>query len=138
MILASNPVGRNIAILIAIVITIGWLAYWLGNMRRSKAEVGSEIELAPNRKPYLDDEELEGAKLDRVLLLALGLLVVTAVALPAVLAERAEPAGGRDRGLRREVREVGLRAVRPDRARAASTAPAATAPRASAASPRTR
>ena len=82
MILASNPVGRNIAIVIAIVITIGWLAYWIGNMRRSKAEVGSEVELAPNRKPYMDDEELEGAKLNRVLLLALGLLAVTAVAIP--------------------------------------------------------
>ena len=65
MILAANPVGRNIAIVIAIVlIARAGSSYLLGNMRRAKAEVGSEIELAPNRKPYLDDEELEGPKLD--------------------------------------------------------------------------
>jgi mono/diheme cytochrome c family protein len=47
-----------------------------------KAEVGSEIELAPNRKPYLSDELLEGPKLDRTLLLGLGMLLIFAVGLP--------------------------------------------------------
>ena len=36
------------------------LVYVFVNIRNSRAEVGSEIELAPNRKPYLADEELEG------------------------------------------------------------------------------
>ena len=36
-------------------------------MRRGRAEVGAELELAANRKPYLSDEELEGRKLDRTL-----------------------------------------------------------------------
>ena len=53
------------ALLVAIV-------YAFINIRQSKAEVGSEIELAANRKPYLSDEELEGPKLDRTL--GLGLL----------------------------------------------------------------
>ena len=39
-----------------------------GAARRSS---GSEIELAPNRKPYLPDEQLEGPKLDRTLTIAL-------------------------------------------------------------------
>jgi mono/diheme cytochrome c family protein len=82
VILGANPVGRNIAIVIAIVLTLFWLAYVIGNLRRAKAEVGSEVELAPNRKPYLNDEELEGRKLTRVLLLGLGLVVVTAFAIP--------------------------------------------------------
>jgi mono/diheme cytochrome c family protein len=82
VIFAANPVGRNIAIIIAIVVSLVWLAYVLGNMRRAKAEVGSEIELAPNRKPYMDDEELEGRKLTRALLLGLALVGVSAVAIP--------------------------------------------------------
>ena len=32
----------------------------------ARPELGSEIELAPNRKPYFDDETLEGPRLDRV------------------------------------------------------------------------
>ncbi len=43
---------------------------------------GSEIELAPNRRPYFDDDAMEGPRLDRVLLVCLGMLVVIAVALP--------------------------------------------------------
>ena len=49
---------------------------------KARPEVGAEIELAPNRKPYYDDEELEGPRLDRFLTFALVLLGVTAVALP--------------------------------------------------------
>jgi hypothetical protein len=46
---------------IFVVILIGVVVYTLINILRSaKPELGSEIELAPNRKPYLDDEELEG------------------------------------------------------------------------------
>jgi len=44
--------------------------------------VGSEIELAPNRKPYFDDEELEGPRLDRALIFCLGMLIIIAIALP--------------------------------------------------------
>ena len=79
MIVAANPVGRNIAIVIAVVLTLGWLAYFIGNLRRAKAEVGSEIELAPNRKPYYDDEQLEGPRLNKVLLWGLALVAVNAV-----------------------------------------------------------
>ena len=47
---------------------VATIVYVLVNVRfAGKAEVGSEIELAANRKPYLDDEELEGPKLDRAL-----------------------------------------------------------------------
>ena len=99
MILAANPVGRNIAIVIAVVLSIAWLAYFIGNLRRSKAEVGSEIELAPNRKPYYDDEQLEGPRLNKVLLWGLALVAVERGRDPVVLVERAEPAGRRDREL---------------------------------------
>ena len=52
------------------------------NLREGQAEIGSEIELAPNRKPYYDDEELETRVLNRTLRWALVLLIVIAVALP--------------------------------------------------------
>jgi mono/diheme cytochrome c family protein len=52
------------------------------NARRGRKEVGAEIELAANRRPYLSDEELEGKKLDRTLGFGLVLLAIVGVALP--------------------------------------------------------
>ena len=42
----------------------------------------SEIELAPNRRPYLNDDQMEGPRLDKALGWALGLMAVVAVGLP--------------------------------------------------------
>jgi mono/diheme cytochrome c family protein len=72
----------NIAILIVILMVGGWILYALFNMRAGHDEIGSEIELAPNRKPYYDDETLEGPRLDRTLMLGVLFLLVIAVALP--------------------------------------------------------
>ena len=52
------------------------------NIRSGKPEVASEIELAPNRKPYYDDEGLEGPRLNRALMTGLLLLGVSAIGLP--------------------------------------------------------
>ena len=59
MIAASQGTPRNVAILIAAVMFIGWLLYLVFNLRRAKPEIGSEIELAPNRRTYYDDDVLE-------------------------------------------------------------------------------
>ena len=68
---------------IFVVILIGVVVYTLINILKSgKAELGSEIELAPNRKPYLSDEELEGKKLDRALTIGLLVLFIIAIGLP--------------------------------------------------------
>ena len=48
------------AVILVVVLVIGVVVYVFVNVRSGQAEVGSEIELAPNRKPYLADEELEG------------------------------------------------------------------------------
>src|SRR5687767_1776122 len=48
-------------------------------MRDADEPLGSEIELAPNRKPYFDDEAMEGRRLDRALGWALVLLVISAI-----------------------------------------------------------
>ena len=69
--------------------------------RRADAPPGSEAELAPNRKPYYDDDELEGPKLERSLLLALGLLVVVAVGLPLYWSREPARAKGHTVGFER-------------------------------------
>jgi len=73
---------RTVGFVILAIVFIGGLLYIYFNIRGAKAEVGSELELAPNRMPYLSDEELEGRHLDRTLAAALVLLTVVSVSLP--------------------------------------------------------
>jgi mono/diheme cytochrome c family protein len=73
---------RNVGLILAPIVIIGFVIYLLVNVRKARPELGSEIELAPNRKPYYDDEQLEGPRLDRFLTMALLLLGVSAVGLP--------------------------------------------------------
>jgi mono/diheme cytochrome c family protein len=71
-----------IAGLILLAIVIGYLVYWLANRKSVEPELGSEIELAPNRKPYYDDEVLEGKRLERYQFVGLLFLVVIVIGLP--------------------------------------------------------
>lgn len=92
MIVATTQ--RAIGFVILAVVAIGFVVWFFSNLRAGRKEVGSEIELAPNRKQYLSDEELEGKKLNLALFSAAGLLAVIAVTLP--LYWLAEP--GRQKG----------------------------------------
>lgn len=97
--MTSSPVlamnFRAIGLTFFALVIVGYLLMLIRNIRTAKPELGSEIELAPNRKPYLSDEELEGPKLDRALTFALGMLGLLAVALPLYwLAEPGRQAGG--------------------------------------------
>lgn len=80
--IALMTTQRSIAYVIGTVIFVGAAFVVLAQMRKGRPEVGSEMELAPNRKPYLADDELEGPKLNIALWGALGMLVVIAVTLP--------------------------------------------------------
>jgi cytochrome c553 len=80
-VLAASTV-TVVGAVIASIILIGFVVYVIVNIHTGRAEAGSEIELAPNRKPYLDDEELETSKLDRTLRWALLALVIVGVGLP--------------------------------------------------------
>jgi mono/diheme cytochrome c family protein len=71
-----------IASIIFLVTLIGWIIYYFANRRTAAPELGSEIELAPNRKPYYDDETLEGRRLERVQLLGVLLLALIVIMLP--------------------------------------------------------
>jgi mono/diheme cytochrome c family protein len=74
---------RTVGFVLAAVAIVGFVVYVIVNVvAAGRPEVGSELELAPNRKPYLDDEELEGPKLDRVLTWGLLSLFVFAIGLP--------------------------------------------------------
>jgi len=76
-------VYRTIGLVLVAIVLVATLVYVLVNVLfAGKAEVGSEIELAANRRPYYDDETLEGPKLDRSLTLGLLTLFVLAVGLP--------------------------------------------------------
>lgn len=95
MLLASTQTSIGGVILFAsvvIALTYAWI-----NIRQARAEVGSELELAPNRKPYYSDEELEGKRLDRTLALGLVGLFVVAITLPLYwLNEPARQEGARE------------------------------------------
>ncbi|HVL02861.1 MAG TPA: c-type cytochrome [Acidimicrobiales bacterium] len=83
-----------LATVLALVIVIGWGLYLLANVRRAKPEVGAELELAANRKPYFDDEALEGPRLERALTWGLIALTICGVGLPLYwLAEPGRQAG---------------------------------------------
>ncbi|MEZ5321547.1 MAG: cytochrome c [Microthrixaceae bacterium] len=85
---------RSIAYVIAAVILVGGAFFVFTQIFKGRRELGSEIELAPNRKPYLPDEELEGPKLNKALWTSLGLLAVVAVVLPLYwLAEPSRESG---------------------------------------------
>lgn len=73
---------RVIGLTVGALVLLAFAALFIRNIRQAKPELGSEIELAANRKPYLSDEELEGTKLDKSLTFALVNLAILAVALP--------------------------------------------------------
>ncbi|MEO5724568.1 MAG: cytochrome c [Ilumatobacteraceae bacterium] len=68
--------------MIFVVILLGWVVYYFTNRRAARPELGSEVYTAPNRKPYYDDEGLEGPRLERMQMLAVAFLAVIAIALP--------------------------------------------------------
>jgi mono/diheme cytochrome c family protein len=104
MVLAATNV-RNIGYVLAAIIFIGFVIYLFINWRMARPEVGSEIELASNRKPYLDDETLESRKLDASLGIGLVTLAVIAVALPMYWL--AEP--GRQDGAKEGAQETAVK-----------------------------
>lgn len=81
MILAAST-QRTIGWVLAIVVVVGFLVHLLFSFRIGKRELGSEVELAANRKPYLDDDELETFRLDRALVWSLVTLTAVSMILP--------------------------------------------------------
>jgi mono/diheme cytochrome c family protein len=76
--LATTAIGWIILVLSL----LGWVIYYFGNRNAARPELGSEVELAPNRRPYYDDETLEGSRLVRVQIVGVLLLVSMTIGLP--------------------------------------------------------
>ena len=72
----------NAAYVIFAVTLVGFVVFYFLNRRSARDELGSEQETAPNRKPYFDDEVLEGKRLERYQFVAVLLLAVLVIALP--------------------------------------------------------
>jgi mono/diheme cytochrome c family protein len=81
--LATVTTQQKLGVAIAAIFIVGWVGYLVAHLRKAGPPPGSEIELAPNRKPYYDDDTLETKKLDRSLGTAVVLLSVVAIGLPA-------------------------------------------------------
>lgn len=73
---------QRIGLAVVLVMMTGWVIYLLSASKRTY-EPGSEITNAPNRKPYYDDEGMEGKRLTRYLWWAFAMLAISAVGLPA-------------------------------------------------------
>jgi len=80
LLLASTQ--RTVGWVLATVVLVGMGVYLLFSFRIGKREVGSEIDLAPNRMEHADDDELETRLLDRNLAWSLVTLTVISLILP--------------------------------------------------------
>ena len=84
---------------VVVVLTMGWAVYLLTHLKKEgNPPPGAEMELAPNRRPYFDDDELEGPRLDRALAAGLVLMIITAVGLPLYWAREPSRQDGAVRG----------------------------------------
>ena len=81
MIIAAST-EQTIGLVIFAIVMVAWAAYVFVNIRQSKPEMGSELELAANRKELPDDEHFEGVRLERVQAWGVLFLAVIGVALP--------------------------------------------------------
>ena len=86
-----------VAWVIFAVVLVGWITYYFLNNAAARKELGSEVEMAPNRKPYYDDETLEGRRLERMQLLGVLLLATMVIGLPVYwILEPGRQAGAQD------------------------------------------
>ena len=73
---------RRIAVIVVLLMTLGWVIYLISTAKKTYVP-GAELEVAPNRKPYFDDNAMEGPRLTRFLWWAFATMAILAVGLPA-------------------------------------------------------
>lgn len=90
---------QKVGMAVAVVMIAGWVLY-LAFMAKRTYTPGTEIEEAPNRRPYFNDESMEGLRLETAQKWLLALVALVAVALPAYWLREPfrQKGGGTDRG----------------------------------------
>lgn len=87
-------VQSSIGYVVLFLVCLLCLVYGLASLRSGKRATGSEVTLAPNRKPYYDNKTMETTRLTRVLTICFVVLAVISLALPLYwLAEPGRMAG---------------------------------------------
>lgn len=77
-----GTVQSSIGYVVLFAVFLLCVVYGFATMRSGKAAAGSEVFLAPNRKPYYDDKTLETTRLNRALVMAFFTLAAISVVLP--------------------------------------------------------
>ncbi|MGI9032566.1 MAG: c-type cytochrome [Acidimicrobiales bacterium] len=108
LLLAATSQQRRIGTWVVVVMLAGWVLYLISSTRRTYVP-GEELEIAPNRKPYLDDEAMEGPRLTRFLWWAFATLVIVSIGLPLYWLR--EPYRQRGPGLERGIKYFDAQAV---------------------------
>ncbi len=100
LLLAVSQQSR-IGLAVVLVMILGWFIYLLSATKRTY-EPGLELTTAPNRRPYFDDEGLEGRRLTKYLWVAFAVLAISAIGLPVYWVREPfrQKGGGLDRGTR--------------------------------------
>ena len=113
--LLAASTEQKLGMATVVVLMAGWAIYVISHLRRREApEPGAEIELAPNRKPYLDDDSLEGWRLTRSQMGAFAMLVVIGVGLPAYWLREPSRQEGAHRGFDERAAERGFILFQPN------------------------
>jgi mono/diheme cytochrome c family protein len=91
----------------------GWLVFILAHVKRGAFRPGDEVDNAPNRKPYYDDDVLEGAKLERALTMALIFLIILGIGLPLYWVNETRRENGAKKLFAHTAVEVGFSLFQP-------------------------
>lgn len=73
---------QNLAVAFVVALILGWGLFLLLSVHKSGEAVGDEAATAPNRRPYFDDDALEGPRLERAQKAAVAMLLIVAIGLP--------------------------------------------------------
>jgi mono/diheme cytochrome c family protein len=111
--LAAASQQRRIGVWVVVAMLAGWVLYIITSTRRTYVP-GEELEVAPNRKTYFNDEAMEGPRLTKYLWWAFITLMITAIALPVYWMREPyrQRAGGLQRGVKYFDEEAVIRGQR--------------------------
>jgi mono/diheme cytochrome c family protein len=73
---------QNLAVAFVVALVVGWAIFLLLSVKKGPDQIGDEATTAPNRRPYLDDDGLEGRRLETAQKAAIAMLLVVVFGMP--------------------------------------------------------